>query len=222
MSIYKIFIINRGGSLIYDWEGKNDAVSVEKTFSYPIDIVLEVIDQRVTVVFGERDGIGLRYTLVAVNGFRVQNSSVTLEDGKAYEVLEYLKDEAHFPLNLRFAPPAITPNEKIILSSTFHSLFTIAAQLSPVSKSSGIEVLSTSQFRLHCFQSTTGVKFVIVGVANVSTGIEGLLRKIYELYADYALKNPFYSIDMPIRCQRFDDAIKNLIEKHDKINLVTI
>lgn len=28
---------------------------------------------------------------------------------------------------------------------------------------------------------------------------EGLLRKIYELYGDFALKNPFYSLDMPIR-----------------------
>ena len=25
------------------------------------------------------------------------------------------------------------------------------------------------------------------------------LRKIYELYADFALKNPFYSLEMPIR-----------------------
>ena len=28
---------------------------------------------------------------------------------------------------------------------------------------------------------------------------EPLLKKLYEVYADYALKNPFYSIDMPIR-----------------------
>lgn len=221
MSIYRIFIINRGGSLIYDWEGKNDAVRVEKTFSYPVDIVLELIDQRVTVVFGERDGIGLRYTLAAVNGSPVQGNRVTIENSD-YDVLEYLRNEKNFPLNLSFAPPTITPNEKIILSSTFHSLFTIAAQLSPVPKSSGIEILSTSQFRLHCFQSTTGVKFVLVGVASATVGIESLLRKIYELYADFALKNPFYSIDMPIRCQRFDDAIKALIEKHDKLNMVTV
>lgn len=77
-------------------------------------------------------------------------------------------------------------------------------------------------FRLHCFQSTSGVKFVVVGVAGMSGAVEGLLRRIYELYADYALKNPFYSMDMPIRCQRFDDAIKNLIEKHDKHSMVTV
>ena len=88
-----------------------------------------------------------RYTLVAVNGFQVQSGRVAIEDVE-YDVMKYLQDESNFPLNLRFKPPVITSNERIILSSTFHSLFTIAAQLSPVDKSSGIEVLSTSQFRL--------------------------------------------------------------------------
>ena len=26
-----------------------------------------------------------------------------------------------------------------------------------------------------------------------------LLKKLYEIYCDFALKNPFYSLDMPIR-----------------------
>ena len=30
-------------------------------------------------------------------------------------------------------------------------------------------------------------------------GQETLLKKLYEIYVDFALKNPFYSIDMPIR-----------------------
>lgn len=28
---------------------------------------------------------------------------------------------------------------------------------------------------------------------------DSILMKLYELYSDYALKNPFYTIDMPIR-----------------------
>lgn len=31
------------------------------------------------------------------------------------------------------------------------------------------------------------------------SGIDALLRKIYEIYSDFALKNPFYSLEMPIR-----------------------
>ncbi len=30
-------------------------------------------------------------------------------------------------------------------------------------------------------------------------GVPDLLRKAHALYADYALKNPFYAIDMPIK-----------------------
>ncbi len=28
--------------------------------------------------------------------------------------------------------------------------------------------------------------------------------RVYNLYADYVLKNPFYELDMPIRCELFD------------------
>jgi len=30
-------------------------------------------------------------------------------------------------------------------------------------------------------------------------GVDILLKKVYEVYADFALKNPFYSLDMPVR-----------------------
>lgn len=66
------------------------------------------------------------------------------------------------------------------------------------------------------------MKFVVIGSTSLKNGVDSLLRRIYELYADYALKNPFYSIDMPIRCQRFDDAIKSLIERQDRFNMLTI
>ena len=41
--------------------------------------------------------------------------------------------------------------------------------------------------------------------------VESILRKIYELYADFVLKNPFYTPDMPIRCERFDTALQKLV-----------
>ena len=31
-----------------------------------------------------------------------------------------------------------------------------------------------------------------------------MVRKVYELYADYVMKNPFYSLEMPVRCEAFD------------------
>ena len=43
------------------------------------------------------------------------------------------------------------------LASMFYPLFAIASQLSPELKSSGIEVLEADTFKLHCFQTLTGI-----------------------------------------------------------------
>lgn len=68
MSIYHIFVINRAGSLLYDYENREGEKKLDKTFSWPMGVVLELIDQRPTVVFGECDGIRLRFWVEAVNG----------------------------------------------------------------------------------------------------------------------------------------------------------
>lgn len=114
-------------------------------------------------------------------------------------------------VTIRLGIPKLSANEKIVLASMFHSMYAIAAlQLSstpnkPGSKykppsSSGIELLETENFRLNCFQTLTGVKFVILGdLQSTAASKDVLLRKIYEVYTDYALKNPFYSLEMPIR-----------------------
>lgn len=30
------------------------------------------------------------------------------------------------------------------------------------------------------------------------------MGRIYELYSDYVMKNPFYQSEMPVRCESFD------------------
>jgi len=97
----------------------------------------------------------------------------------------------------------------------FHSLYAIGSQISPEPKSSGIQVMETGTFRLECFQTISGNKFVVVADPQ-ATNLDQLLRKIYEFYADFALKNPFYSLDQPIRCDLFDSAVQTLLEKFDK------
>lgn len=52
-----------------------------------------------------------------------------------------------------------------------------------------------------CLSPFKGIKFIVLADPRQS-GIDTLLRKIYEIYSDYALKNPFYSLEMPIRYQR--------------------
>ncbi|KAF1608634.1 UNVERIFIED_CONTAM: Trafficking protein particle complex subunit 4, partial [Eudyptes robustus] len=57
---------------------------------------------------------------------------------------------------------------------------------------------------------------IVVASPIIDRPVNKLLRRIYELYADFALKNPFYSIDMPIRADKFNEAIRNVVQQHEK------
>lgn len=48
-----------------------------------------------------------------------------------------------------------------------------------------------------------GTKFLIFAEPH-QPNIDVICRRVYELYADYVMKNPFYQIEMPIRCEAFD------------------
>lgn len=206
-----MYVVNKAGGLIYQLDNQNPRAETEKTFSYPLDFVLKVHDDRVLVSFGQRDNIRVGHSVLSINGIDVSGRYTA--DGK--EVLEFLGNPSNYPLSIRFGRPRLSSNEKLMLASMFHSLFAIGSQLSPEPGSSGIEMLETDTFKLHCFQTLTGIKFMVLSDPR-QAGIDALLRKIYELYSDYALKNPFYSLEMPIRCELFDQNLKSALEISEK------
>ncbi len=57
-----------------------------------------------------------------------------------------------------------------------------------------------------------GVKFFVVADPDTE-GLARVLQDIYVLYCDYVLKNPFYVIEMPIHCERFDVGLAQLVER---------
>ncbi|KAI5286199.1 hypothetical protein KEM54_006970 [Ascosphaera aggregata] len=76
---------------------------------------------------------------------------------------------------------------------------------------SGLEVLETDRFKLTCFQTITGTKFLLfTDPAMMSIEVNVFMRRIYELYADYVMKNPFYSLEMPVRCDGFDRGLTGM------------
>lgn len=77
-------------------------------------------------------------------------------------------------------------------------------------RASGIEVLESSQFRLTCFQTVTGTKFLLFTDPN-QPNVDSMLQRIYNLYADYVMKNPFYTVEMPIRCEKFDRELDRFL-----------
>lgn len=108
---------------------------------------------------------------------------------------------------------------------------------------SGLKQLSTDQFTMYIYQTTTGLKFVAISSTvlpssndldknimntninsnnnnninasqyNLGSQIaDNLLRKVYCVYSDYVMKDPFYSLEMPIKSELFDDKVKSLID----------
>ena len=88
--------------------------------------------------------------------------------------------------NLSSGAPNIPTNDWLRLGSTFHSLHAIITQVAPT-KSNGIDRLDADSFTLRCFQSLSGVKFVVTAAPGTPE-LEGFLKSVYELYADYVLK----------------------------------
>jgi hypothetical protein len=105
-------------------------------------------------------------------------------------------------------------NQYLTLGSTFHGLHAISAQISPFRGCTGIELLETDNFKLYCFAPPTGTKFFILADLQ-QQNLDQLSKTVYELYADYVMKNPFYEVEMPIHCDLF---IIYLDKKMDEIN----
>ncbi len=100
-------------------------------------------------------------------------------------------------------------NEHLRLASTFSGLALIMKQLSPVRGSSQMETLECDGFVLQSFDTLTGLKFFLTADPD-SKHLDAVLKEVYTLYSDYVLKNPFYEMDMPIQCERFDERVQKL------------
>jgi hypothetical protein len=110
--------------------------------------------------------------------------------------------------------PQPDSNAILVLGSTLHSLHAISVEVSPTPRSSGFNEIECTTWKLTCMQTITGLKFIVV-TDNNHQKLNELLNSIYGLYADFVLKNPFYTLDMPVAnsCQKFVVEVSGLIDK---------
>lgn len=110
-------------------------------------------------------------------------------------------------------PSNLNADKNIVLASLFYACYANSEQIglglansdtnTLPTTSAGIKTLEANNFRLDCFETLTKVKFVVIsdlslGPPSTNANKQELLKKIYELYADYVMKNPFYTLNMPI------------------------
>ncbi|KAI2466379.1 Sybindin-like protein [Annulohypoxylon bovei var. microspora] len=131
----------------------------------------------------------------------------------------------------------LNTNDYLVLAGTFHGVHAITARLNPLKgltysqqqqqapltaggvpiptrpePPSGLEVMESENFRLQCFNTLTGTKFLLF-TDTMQTNVDLTIRKIYDLYSDYVMKNPFYQLEMPIRCEAFDRKLNSYIRE---------
>ncbi|KAJ2974874.1 hypothetical protein NUW58_g8519 [Xylaria curta] len=125
----------------------------------------------------------------------------------------------------------LNTNDYLVLAGTFHGVHAITTRLNPPKGTqqhqqqtpagsipsrpdppSGLEVLESENFRLQCFNTLTGTKFLLF-TDTLQTNVDITMRKVYDLYADFVTKNPFYQLEMPIRCDTFDRKLNSYIRE---------
>lgn len=119
--------------------------------------------------------------------------------------------------------------KSILQKHTNNSVHAITSKISPLHNSSGIEMLEAETFKLYCHQTLTGTcklfeiwkyqliffhkigtKFLLI-TAPQQTNVDAHMKKIYDAYSDFVMKNPFHTPEMPIRSDQFDQALLKFI-----------
>lgn len=117
----------------------------------------------------------------------------------------------------------LSTNDYLVLAGTFHGIHAITARLNPIKAAppapgnrpdppSGLEVLETENFRAQCFATLTGIKFLLF-TDTTQANVDVTIRRIYDLYTDYVMKNPFYQLEMPVRCEMFERKLNSYIRE---------
>lgn len=118
------------------------------------------------------------------------------------------------------------PQEKSHINS---SIIAAGKANSPNANHLGLQNIDTDLFSLHVFLTITGLKFIIVtsppasdeSVPSASGSGRGDLSRrynlvseyfhqLYILYCDYVMKDPFYSLDMPVKSAMFESKVTKL------------
>lgn len=94
----------------------------------------------------------------------------------------------------------------------------------------GLQSVETDLFSSYVFQTLTGLKFFIVtsparesnqGTSTISPDgslkkqldiVSDIYKQIYLFYCDYVMKDPFYSLDMPIKSPVFEAKVRALAQ----------
>ncbi|WWC59379.1 uncharacterized protein I303_101931 [Kwoniella dejecticola CBS 10117] len=105
-------------------------------------------------------------------------------------------------------------NTILTLAGILHGIHAITAKLTPAPipgvPISGLESFEAEGWGGKVFLTPTGTKFVVLH-SLPQAGLDDLLRRIYEIYSDAVMKNPFHTPEMPINSSLFETKLQTLM-----------
>ena len=87
--IYSTYIINKAGGLIYQKESVAAQPEAEVVMKYPLGLSLKIMDDKIMVTFGEKEGIKVGHQITCINGETLVGKSMPT----GVPGLDYLADE---------------------------------------------------------------------------------------------------------------------------------
>jgi hypothetical protein len=118
---------------------------------------------------------------------------------------------------LKTVQHTVEDEQKLMFGLIFSSKI-FANQMSPrvlqENESDNLYTISTKEFKVHCLETLTGLRWALTTDAKVPR-MQDALRRLYQLYVDTCMKNPLYKLsqgfaDVPIFTQQMEMFVTRL------------
>ena len=100
-----------------------------------------------------------------------------------------------------------------LMYGALYTIKTFTNKLSPTDSTDGFQSYTTSKYKLHQYETLTGLKLILNTDTNV-TAVKPLLQQIYsQIYVEYCIKNPFCKPGEPITSELFKTKLDELVRQ---------
>jgi len=79
------------------------------------------------------------------------------------------------------------------------------------SSDGGFHFYRTNTYKLHYFESASMVKFILITDENTGD-MKEFLKKVYEYYTNFVIKNPLFELNSTIDCLQFIEHLDNEVK----------
>nr|XP_039251660.1 trafficking protein particle complex subunit 1-like [Styela clava] len=102
-----------------------------------------------------------------------------------------------------------------LMFGMIHSINSFVSKMSPTDFKDGFLSYTTSAYKLHYYETPTGLKFVFATDVSVGNTRE-ILRKLYsKVYVEYVVRNPLIGLDVPIESSLFDCKLEEYLTEYE-------